>query len=72
MPQINPRGKYIFCWSLINPKGEIQISPETKQEYKFKDGGTAILISGSKTSGGFSLGNQLMLDHPLFPGLFTQ
>ena len=72
MPQINPRGKYIFGWSLINPKGEILVPPEAKQEFKFEEGGTAILISGTKTSGGFSLGNQLMLDHPLFSGLFTQ
>jgi hypothetical protein len=72
MPQISPGGKYIFGWSLVSPNGEILIPPETMQEYQFKEGGAAILISGSKTSGGFSLGNQLMVEHPLFAALFTQ
>ena len=71
MPQINPGGKYIFGRSLIGVQGEILIPPETQQEYKFEDGGTAILISGSKASGGFSLGNQLFLGHPRFAALFA-
>jgi hypothetical protein len=71
MPQINPHGKYIFGWALIGAQSDIQIPPETQCEYKFEDGGTAILISGSKASGGFSLGNQLFLGHPRFAALFA-
>jgi hypothetical protein len=42
------------------------------REYGFEIGKPAFLISGSKTSGAFSLGNQLFRDHPRFAGLFQQ
>ena len=55
MPQIAKGGKYIFGWSSIRPDGITLISPEAMKEYGMSSGENVILISGSKTSGGFSI-----------------
>jgi hypothetical protein len=69
MPQITPGGKYVFGWSIIHTENQILIPPETMQEYGFVPGKPAFMISGSKTSGAFSLGNQLFREYPIFSGL---
>jgi len=55
MPQLVKGGKYIFGWTVILNDGRIRIPDETYDEYRFSETGTVILLSGSKTSGGFSL-----------------
>ena len=55
MPQLVKGGKYIFGWSLINVDGRIRIPDEAFNEYNFKMIEKIILMSGSKTSGGFSI-----------------
>jgi hypothetical protein len=55
MPQLVKGGKYIFGWAVIQSDGRIRIPDETYDEYRFSETGTVILLSGSKTSGGFSL-----------------
>jgi hypothetical protein len=54
MPQLVKGGKYAFGWSKVGPDGEIAIPPEAVAEYKLNSA-KVILISGSKTSGGFSV-----------------
>ena len=56
MPQLVKRGKWIFGWVIISPKGEFPIPPEAFLEYGFRPGEPVIFIAGSRTSGGFSLG----------------
>ena len=78
MPQISPRGKFVFGWSKIQADASIFIPAQTRDEYALVPGDRAILISGSKTSGAFSVGNwqrleQSVLAHILtsLPGLTT-
>ncbi|MBN1316633.1 MAG: hypothetical protein JXA42_14240, partial [Anaerolineales bacterium] len=55
MPQLVPRGKYIFGWSLVGDDGRVIIPPEAFTEYGFTDGENILVIPGSKRSGGFGL-----------------
>lgn len=55
MPQLVKGGKYVFGWSVINVDGRIRIPDEAFNEYNFKMIEKIILMSGSKTSGGFSI-----------------
>jgi len=55
MPQLVPRGKYIFGWSLVGDDGRIIIPPEAFVEYGFSSGEKIIVLPGSKRSGGFGL-----------------
>jgi hypothetical protein len=55
MPQLVKGGKYIFGWTLINKDFKIRIPDETYDEYKFTETDKLIILSGSKSSGGFSV-----------------
>jgi hypothetical protein len=54
MPQLVKGGKYAFGWASVGSGGKIMIPPEAIAEYKLTSA-KVILISGSKTSGGFSI-----------------
>lgn len=55
MPQLAKGGKWVFGWSAVSGNGTIIIPPEAFNEYGFHDGEDVILMSGSKTSGGFAI-----------------
>ena len=55
MPRLVKGGKYAFGWSNVSSTGRIKIPPEAIMEYNLKTGDKLIVISGSKTSGGFSI-----------------
>ncbi len=55
MPQLVKGGKYVFGWSRIGNDGKIKIPKEAFIEYSFRTGEKVVLISGSKTSGGFGI-----------------
>ena len=55
MPQLVQGGKYVFGWSYVREEGIISIPPEAYVEYNYRLDDKVILISGSKTSGGFSI-----------------
>jgi hypothetical protein len=55
MPQLVKGGKYVFGWTTINTDGRIRIPDEAFDEYNFKMCEKIILMSGSITSGGFSI-----------------
>jgi bifunctional DNA-binding transcriptional regulator/antitoxin component of YhaV-PrlF toxin-antitoxin module len=55
MPQLVKGGKHVFSWSKVGNKGKIVIPSEAFIEYNLIAGENVILISGSKTSGGFGL-----------------
>ncbi len=55
MPQLVKGGKYIFGWTKINNNLEVRVPDETYDEYKLSETGKVILMSASKTSGGFNI-----------------
>jgi len=57
MPQIAPRGKFIFGWSIIGDEGQIFIPEQTRAEYDLQPGQKVILMALSRTSGAFSVGS---------------
>jgi hypothetical protein len=66
MPQLVKGGKYIFGWIQIRENGKITIPEEAYFEYKFNIDEKGILLSGSKTSGGFGLtSNRLIKNSPI-------
>jgi len=65
MPQLVKGGKYIFGWSKVGNGGKIKIPPEAYTEYNLKLDKKAILLSGSKTSGGFGLSSMRILKNSI-------
>ncbi len=63
MPQLAKGGKWVFGWCIVSPAGKIQIPPESYAEYGFQEGETAIVIRGSKRSGGVALGRPQKLNN---------
>lgn len=61
MPQLVKGGKYVFGWSEIRERGKITIPEEAYFEYKFNKDKKGILMSGSKTSGGFGLSSYRLI-----------
>ena len=55
MPQLVKGGKNAFGWSIVSEQGDITIPPDAYAEYGFVEGETAIVMSGSRKSGGFAL-----------------
>ena len=55
MPQLVKGGKHVFGWSKVGNNGVIKIPPEIIEEYQLQPYDKVIIISGSKTSGGFSI-----------------
>jgi hypothetical protein len=55
MPQLVKGGKYAFGWSRVGEGGEITVPPEALQEYRLEGTREVILVSGSRTSGGFGI-----------------
>ncbi len=62
MPQLVKSGKYVFGWSFVSKDGRIIIPDEARQEYRFEPGERVIIISGSKTSGGFSIARKSLIE----------
>jgi len=55
MPQLVKGGKYVFGWSHVSKSGRICIPGEAREEYRFQLSDKIIIMSGSKTSKGFSV-----------------
>jgi hypothetical protein len=76
MPQIAKGGKFVFGWSPIGKEGCVQVPEQVIDEYQLFTEDKLILISGSKSSGGFVVSRQglicesimkgLLIDHPEF------
>jgi hypothetical protein len=71
MPQISPRGKFVFGWSIIQSDGSILIPAQTREEYALVPCDRAILISGTKTSGAFSVGNWQRLEQSVLANILV-
>jgi bifunctional DNA-binding transcriptional regulator/antitoxin component of YhaV-PrlF toxin-antitoxin module len=55
MPQLVKGGKHAYAWSKVNDQGKITIPHEALTEYNLLTWDKAILMPGSKRSGGFGL-----------------
>lgn len=55
MPQLVKGGKYVFGLALIRENYQIQIPPEAFDEYALAKTDIIVILSGSKTSGGFGI-----------------
>jgi bifunctional DNA-binding transcriptional regulator/antitoxin component of YhaV-PrlF toxin-antitoxin module len=62
MPQLVKGGKYVFGWSVVGADCRIVIPAEAMQEYRLDVGERVILMSGSATSGGFSVAKKSVLE----------
>ena len=72
MPQIAKGGKFVFGWSIINPKGCVKIPETTFNEYVLTTDENVILFSGSKTSGGFCVSNRTLINKSIIKRLFDE
>jgi bifunctional DNA-binding transcriptional regulator/antitoxin component of YhaV-PrlF toxin-antitoxin module len=61
MPQLVKGGKYVYGWSKVSARGKIAIPDEAKEEYNLATCDKAILMPGSKRSGGFGLTTKELL-----------
>jgi hypothetical protein len=55
MPQLVKGGKHTFGWSVVSEQNDIAIPPDAYAEYGFVEGEIALVMSGSRKSGGFAL-----------------
>jgi bifunctional DNA-binding transcriptional regulator/antitoxin component of YhaV-PrlF toxin-antitoxin module len=72
MPQLEKGGKYVFGWSQIGENGNIVIPAEAVKEYGLKPGTEVILISGSKSSGGFVMAIKSLLKQSQMSSILTK
>jgi bifunctional DNA-binding transcriptional regulator/antitoxin component of YhaV-PrlF toxin-antitoxin module len=72
MPQLVKGGKYVFGRSRISDGGRIAIPPEAINEYKLKPDTKVILMSGSKTSGGFTIAKKSLLEQSEIGGVLAE
>jgi bifunctional DNA-binding transcriptional regulator/antitoxin component of YhaV-PrlF toxin-antitoxin module len=71
MPQLVKGGKYTYGWSRVGEGGQIVIPPEALQTYHLQESEKLILVPGSRTSGGFSLGSrEIVKESPIGTFLF--
>jgi calcineurin-like phosphoesterase len=63
LSQLVKGGKYIFGWTQIGKDGRTKIPDEAFKEYKLFQDDKVIIMSGSKTSGGFGLTSKRLLEN---------
>ena len=62
MPQLVKGGKYAYGWSCVGDTGGIILPPEAVEDYLLKEFERLFLVPGSRTSGGFGLASQDLLE----------
>jgi bifunctional DNA-binding transcriptional regulator/antitoxin component of YhaV-PrlF toxin-antitoxin module len=55
MPRLVKGGKFVYGLTEVSTTGTVVIPPQAMEEYEYHDGDTVIVMSGSRTSGGFGL-----------------
>ena len=61
MPRPVKGAKWAYGWVVVGPRKEIVIPPDAWREYGFQSGEEAILLAGSRRSGGFSLSTTALM-----------
>lgn len=72
MPQISKGGKFVFGWSTIQNDLSVQFPEEAVREYNICSEGKVYIISGSKTTGGFSVSKKSFITSSIFKNLFNE
>jgi bifunctional DNA-binding transcriptional regulator/antitoxin component of YhaV-PrlF toxin-antitoxin module len=72
MPQLVKGGKYVFGWSPVGSEGGIRIPEEAVQEYGFEHGEKLIIMSGSRTSGGFIIARKSVMEQTILSNILTK
>ena len=72
MPQLVKGGKYVFGWASVTPDGRIRIPDEAVQEYNFLPDEKVIIMSGSKTSGGFIVARKSVMEQTILSELLAK
>jgi hypothetical protein len=62
MPQLVKGGKHTYGWSCVGGTGRIILPPEAVEDYHLQESERLFLVPGSRTSGGFGLATQDLLD----------
>ncbi|HML36263.1 MAG TPA: hypothetical protein PKA19_02415 [Bacillota bacterium] len=62
MPQMNKGGKFVFGKSIVHDDLTVHFPPQAVSEYDITIDGKVILITGSKTTGGFCVTRQGLLE----------
>lgn len=63
MPQLNKGGKFVYGFSEISDEYTVQIPDQALCEYGVTKDNKIIIITGSKTTGGFCVTNKSLLSH---------
>lgn len=61
MPRLARGGKWVYGWVIVGLGLSLPIPPAAWRKYGFQAGGEALLLAGSRTSGGFGLANAARL-----------
>jgi hypothetical protein len=61
MPKLVKGAKWAYGWVVVGPGKEIVIPPDAWREYGFQSGEEAILLAGSRRSGGFSVSTTALM-----------
>ena len=61
MPRLVTGGKWVYGWVVVGPGPSLPIPPAAWRKYGFQAAGEALLLAGSRTSGGFGLANAARL-----------
>jgi hypothetical protein len=69
MPRLVKGGKYIYGLSVIGKEGLLKIPEEALIDYDLKLTEKVVILSGSKTSGGFSINSPLKIIDSQLKGL---
>lgn len=72
MPQLNKGGKYVFGLSEIHEDLTIQFPEQGISEYNIALDSSVILITGSRSTGGFCVTNEKLLRHSKLKHILTQ
>ncbi|MDU1889589.1 MAG: hypothetical protein E6767_02765 [Dysgonomonas sp.] len=69
MPQLTKGGKFVFGWCIIREDLTVTLPEQTIQEYGIEKVNRLFLISGSKTTGGFSVSHKELLLNSVFENI---
>ncbi|MGD8398320.1 MAG: hypothetical protein PVG11_05640 [Anaerolineae bacterium] len=61
MPQLVKGAKWAFGWAVVGADGTLPIPPDAWREYGFRAGEEALVLPGSRRSGGFSISTAVLL-----------
>ena len=61
MPRLAKGAKWTYGWVVVSPAGSITIPPDAWRDFGFDQGDEAILIPGSRRSGGFAISTMALL-----------